>query len=106
MSDLIDRKAAIEDIAEWIYYEPNMHGKMMGYGISDWEWWIENVLSDLPSVQPERKKGKWIGNPRHQACSECRITYCIPDGQDGTLDMTFYNYCPNCGADMRGRQDE
>lgn len=46
-------------------------------------------------------RGKWIGNKRHQSCSECHMTYCVPDGQDGELDMTAYHFCPNCGADMR-----
>ena len=45
--------------------------------------------------------GKWVGNKRHQSCSECHMTYCVPDGQDSELDMTAYHFCPNCGADMR-----
>ena len=67
---------------------------------------LEDEIENAPTIEPERRKGKWIGNPRHQACSECHTTYCVPDGQDGALDMTFYNFCPHCGADMRGEQDE
>ena len=48
------------------------------------------------------KHGRWVGNERHTSCSICGQTYCVPDGQEGHLDMTFYKYCPNCGADMRG----
>lgn len=44
--------------------------------------------------------GRWVGNKRHQSCSECHMTYCVPDGQDGELDMTAYHFCPNCGAMM------
>ena len=94
--DFISRQAALDDAHRQIWYRMNQQG--VKDRIDEW-------LKNLPSAQPERKRGKWIGNPRHQACSECRITYCIPDGQDGTLDMTFYNFCPNCGADMRGEED-
>lgn len=39
----------------------------------------------------ERKSGKWI----ELRCSEC-----------GQVDYSKPNYCPNCGADMRGESDE
>ena len=55
----------------------------------------------LMSLQPERKKGKWeliidgneFGEPYPCGCycSECGFQSCVED-----------NYCPNCGADMRG----
>ncbi len=65
---------------------------------------LYEFVRDLPVVRvyPDRERGEWIGNPRHQACSVCHTTYCIPDGMPGTLDMTSYKYCPNCGAYMRG----
>ena len=57
----------------------------------------------FPSAQPQRKKGKWeITNLGavgvFDSCSECKrvVKHKAP----------FYNYCPNCGADMRGEQDE
>ena len=52
-----------------------------------------------PSAQPERKKGEWIQKPNIYGvayCSEC----------DYELHTDNTNYCPNCGADMRGEQDE
>lgn len=65
------------------------------------------ALADTPTADVmEVKHGKWVGNSRHQACSVCHTTYCIPDGQDGVLDMTFYNFCPNCGAKMDGKETE
>lgn len=53
----------------------------------------------LPPAQPEPKKGKWIINSDgyYPYCSECR-----KEPKNG--DMT--DFCPNCGADMRGEQDE
>ena len=61
----------------------------------------------FPSAQPERKKGKWIITktergwncaeyPTEVTCSNCNY---IEDYQKA-LD-----FCPNCGADMRGEQD-
>lgn len=47
---------------------------------------------------PERKKGKWIDGK----CSNC--------GEHApfwSMASTYYesNFCPNCGADMRGEKD-
>lgn len=40
----------------------------------------------------ERKRGEWIYKPmKGQFCSVCDVQ-----------SVWKYNYCPNCGADMRG----
>ena len=68
----------------------------------------EEVLRSLPSVQPEPKTGKWIGtefdgyadgNPvfYEWQCSECG---CIFEDEEPT-----YNFCPNCGAKMKGASE-
>lgn len=59
-----------------------------------------------------RPKGEWIGEADGYAdgelvydvwyCSEC--DYCVDDGIDDP-DL-LPNFCPNCGADMRGEKDE
>ena len=53
----------------------------------------------LPSAQPERKKGKWINEGRIVRCSKCKIGYAAVKGMKSALT---YNFCPHCGADMRG----
>jgi len=61
---------------------------------------VEYVLFNLPSAQPERKTGKWrlrlvdSGFNADWHCSEC--------GWKTSLEEHGYNFCPNCGADMRG----
>ena len=49
--------------------------------------------------QPERKTGRWIDGsiPTYAACSEC-----------GYQERYAYenNFCPHCGADMRGDKEE
>ena len=68
---------------------------------------IENeVINKLPSIQPERKKGKWIyDNGLKQffcdQCGEPSLTY----DDIYIYSMDFTNFCPNCGADMRGEQE-
>ena len=54
------------------------------------------------SAPPERKKGRWInakckdGTTAHK-CSECRklVGYSVSS-------LTWFDFCPWCGADMRG----
>lgn len=52
-------------------------------------------LVNLPSAQPERKKGKWIDICGNLRCSECNIEY-----PDLYPDYDETNFCPNCGAEM------
>lgn len=63
----------------------------------------QRALSDVVRLsveRPERKHGKWIqhvGEDTEYHCSECkRIHY---------FWNTKINFCPNCGADMRGDND-
>jgi hypothetical protein len=62
----------------------------------------------LPSVEPERPKGRWIEHKEWDFkardyflagynCSCCGLWY---------LNPKKYDFCPNCGADMRGESDE
>lgn len=51
-----------------------------------------------------REKGEWLhvcGKGRHAEyeCSECEIHVCFDEKIGG--DIPAYNFCPNCGADMR-----
>jgi len=70
-----------------------------------------SVLVDVaPTIEPERKKGKWLPdniNPYEIrfVCSECKESQAVP-----TIGFTAYkpiwNWCPLCGADMRGGDAE
>lgn len=56
---------------------------------------VKQAIKSLPFVQPIRPKGKWIDcaerDPWYR-CSECKER--VWGGHR--------NFCPNCGADMRG----
>ena len=63
-------------------------------------------IKQLPSEQPERIKGRWIsadaifgGEPFY--CSECG-----ENTRDTVMGKPRWNFCPNCGADMKGKHDD
>ena len=58
---------------------------------------VKQWLDHLPFVQPRR--GKWAGKGDSEGfglfiCNNC-----------GKFAMMEYDFCPNCGADMRQRSD-
>ena len=76
--------------------------------VSDCGICIQRIV-DLPSAQPERPKGKWM--PHREICREYIGTVLVNVDYDYWLCDTCgyrvkkgqptYNFCPNCGADMR-----
>ena len=98
MDDLISR----EDAIRWVKTECNPYGNPT----LDFESGKKVIkhLEQMPSAQPERKTGRWIphededGEHYGDKCSECGEWYVMPYGKT--------NFCPNCGANMRGEQDE
>lgn len=60
---------------------------------------INYKVGDMPSVTPERPKGKWIdvnGDGGLFECSKCGDKVCCANN----------NYCPNCGAEMKGGRED
>ena len=96
--DTVYRQAAIDALADYIH---NVD-KVMGTGhltADDCKDAAASVFEELPSVQTERKKGKWIpiikGEHGYSAGDfECSI--CAQPNHCYHLT----NYCPNCGARM------
>lgn len=100
MSDLISRQAAIEALGE----EPEVWTDSDAEIVERNQWRMDvAAIKAVPSAQPERKKGRWIkvsGKPAIN-CSACR--YCSWSlSFEGTVKR--FNFCPNCGADMRGEK--
>lgn len=96
MNDLISRQAVKDWLLRWEgYIDKDMIARM------------QCRVIDIPSAQPERKKGEWIykNDLKQYFCSECgypSLTY------DDTYiyGMDLPNYCEDCGTDMRGEKDE
>lgn len=55
-------------------------------------------IDDAPTIEPERKKGKWIENKyMYYCCSECEHeAYWDAD----CTCQKLFDYCPYCGAEM------
>lgn len=87
MSDLISRQAAI---AEFSCCELTPDGGIdANYAI--------DFLEQLPPVQPERKKGKWI-DYSDEGFVECPFCHSATNC-DGNKDEL--HYCFSCGAELR-----
>ena len=61
-----------------------------------------DLVSAVIQIQPERKKGKWIGTDtkfgiRIYHCSECKADL---------MQWSVTRHCPNCGALMWEEDDE
>lgn len=62
---------------------------------------VLEMINKQPIVK-ERKKGKWVNdqNDYYANCSECGYQ------MDTHTERGYFNFCPNCGADMRGERKE
>ena len=66
---------------------------------------ICGLINDAPIVE-ERPKHSWvqkIGVDPYFGVPSRLCVYCDKCGFETVLE---YNFCPNCGADMRGEDDE
>ena len=90
VADLISRQAAIK----------NAHFPMIddaGYKVVR----VDDILA-LPSAEP--KTGEWVCTDdgwEYGKCSECGCDAGEPYG----FVKSEYNFCPHCGADMRGKEE-
>lgn len=103
---LIDVEALIEFIEN--RYEITWKNDYEG-GIKDACTDILEKISKMPTIEPERKKGNWIGIEREDktlpGISECWCSECFNYAPLMPNDE-FPNFCPNCGTDMRGNNNE
>ena len=102
--DLISRQAAIDALRMDIDIIPFAKAREYARAVIET---IHNRLEELPSVQPERKMGKWIStddgwDSEYFVCSVCGCPWTLIEGSPEDNGM---NFCPNCGAYMRGEMD-
>ena len=65
------------------------------------------IREALKDAKPERKTGKWISTDdgwdgEYFVCSVCGCPWTLIEGSPEDNGM---NFCPNCGAYMRGEQN-
>ena len=90
MDDLISRQAAIDQLHQ-------------SYNLLD----AEQRLEDLPSAESEREKGKWIYSEDEHGtdgyhCDKCGFFAPWDYVHKFINYIEDYNFCPNCGAKMKG----
>ena len=110
MNDLISRQAAIDALGE----KPLVWDDFSDFDLGKAAQWSDDVdaIKALPTAQPQRKKGRWIYREHDIAmCDGYRCDKCgffVPwDYKFTFIDfINDYHFCPNCGSDMRGEDDE
>lgn len=91
--ELIDRDEAIKAINDVLMED------------DQYKVWLMLNIINLKTVDAEPvRHGRWIveyevKDGRSMRCSECHMVFWVGSGRDG-------NYCPNCGADMKGENNE
>jgi predicted RNA-binding Zn-ribbon protein involved in translation (DUF1610 family) len=102
MKDLIDRQTAIDavetKIKKWNAVDGEGYHVGLGLRYTD----VVEILTELPSAQP-RPRGKWIDAIVADTlpvivCDQCNTFFPLAFGAS-------HNFCPNCGADMRQREE-
>ena len=108
MSELIDRQAAIDAIDfEIVHMTTYCDGKNEGNPLAQYNKGLEDgkkAIEALPTVQPEPHEGEWeqVSAQRYfmsasyfYRCSAC-----------GVNNVRNTNYCPHCGAKMKGERQK
>jgi len=101
VTDCISRQAALDALGEepYVWTEDDDYERGMRF-----QWKSDHdAIEALPSAQPKREKGKWIDETFKPWGLVYHPYKCDQCGEHSEADS---NFCPNCGADMRGEQDE
>lgn len=110
MDGLIRRKDAIKAMRaafNWDYpYQPKSNKDALADGLA--------AIKAIPAVEP--KCGEWLekeivsDNDSSPIITQWQSARCSVCDKYHTTPYSYYfsdyNYCPNCGADMRGETDE
>ena len=109
--DLIRRSDAVKAITD---ISKNYMGKGKRNYHPHIDFLVDVLKYDVPTIEP--KRGEWIEHkertivrdnnfidffPTEYECSNCGLRQVIY-----FINSTLPNFCPNCGADMRGKDDE
>jgi len=91
--DLIKRADAIEALGE----EPYVWTDDDEFAQGERSQWIDDVSAIKAVPSADRPQGEWENYKDEHRCSECGEVV-IGDWYDDE----WYDYCPNCGAKMKG----
>lgn len=99
--DLISRKETVRFIREKIRLSTFMQ-RSVDKADKACEELCERIEKEVPTIEPEREKGEWT-YPYESTKTICVCSVC--GNQSGT-GYSPHNFCPHCGADMRGEKNE
>ena len=102
MNDVVYRQSAIDTVEKYDFNFPEYMERFVTELRDAMKEDLKGDIADLPSAQ---KKGRWVhdgydfpGGVDWIHCSEC--------GKRGiNVPADLSNFCPNCGADMRGENE-
>lgn len=97
--DCISRQAAIDVLRTC--YDTETVTYTNGNEYIDYDQALD-LLNSLPSAQPERMRGTWIDYVN----SHCECSVCHTEWSYFQNETECFEFCPHCGADMRGEQDD
>ena len=94
MKDLISRQAAIDALQKC---RKHCIDPFDSYHIDIQD--AENQLSKVPTIQPKPHEGRWVDG---------RCNKCGGQAPFWAMASTYYesDFCPHCGAKMKGAQNE
>lgn len=92
MEDLISRKAAIDALCDNC---DHVEGACPHYPCKQYI-----AIEDLPSTQPEGKKGFWYTLKKGDKGYSAGDFKCSVCGEPNHTWLPKPKFCPNCGADM------
>ena len=97
VEDEIRARALLHEVCHWVQ---DMCGRP--FDEDEANEFSDIVYDDLPSAQPESKKGEWIEayDPFNRISGRCSI--CGWEAHLYEDDVVGMNYCPNCGTRMEG----
>lgn len=104
MKRYIDTDELKEWVENWLYKDRYYHNGRVSRTIPTTE--LYDILKQIPTADVvERKRGKWIKSNesalRPYMCSECGALFDV----DTVLGKLSWQYCPACGAEMKGEDD-
>ncbi len=100
MGRLIDADVLIDEIKKDTEKVIKQDDKVGSF----WLGYIAGLVIKQPTIQPEPQEGHWIEGGIYRDVIEC---YCSECGQLMTTAATVrMNYCPNCGARMKGERQK
>ena len=100
-NDLISRSELKKAVTKWFiderYYNPLDKPENMT------ESMLLSFINNAPAIKLERPQGEWkVNNYGEHVCPICGHYALYDECQDNDYYEVQSNFCPECGADLRG----